>query len=318
MAESNTNPIIINNLQKSYGAVRAVRGVSFEVQEGEIFGLIGPDGAGKTTIIRIVVSLLAADSGEVLFKGKSVGEHIQYVRTNVGYMPQRFSLYQDLTVRENLDFFGDLFKVPPDVQRQRREELYAFSKLGPFENRRAGQLSGGMKQKLALSCMLMHEPDVILLDEPTYGVDPVSRSEFWDILKKLAERGTTILVTTAYMDEAHLCDRVGLMFDGQLLALDTPSALLKQFEKPLFLVESSRPHETYTALKNADFKGEYNLFGNGVHISAGKDFGRNELIKLLEENRIEYKSIRPVQPGLEDLFLELQRKAGDKNELLNE
>ena len=303
------NPIIIKNLTKSYGPVEAVRGVSFEVKKGEVFGLIGPDGAGKTTIIRIIVSLLGVDSGEVLFKGKAVGENIQYVRTNVGYMPQRFSLYQDLTVRENLDFFGDLFEVPVDIQRRRREELYAFSKLGPFEDRRAGQLSGGMKQKLALSCMLMHEPDVILLDEPTYGVDPVSRSEFWDILKELAAKGTTILVTTAYMDEAHLCDRVGLMFNGQLLTLDTPSALLRQFDRPLFLVESNRPHDTYEALQKANLPGQCDLFGNGVHVSGSEDLGLAELKTVLTENNIKYKDIRTVKPTLEDLFLELQRQA---------
>jgi len=309
MADSNKNPLIIRNLKKSYGPVQAVRGVSFEVKEGEIFGLIGPDGAGKTTIIRIIVSLLAADSGEVLFKGKRVGEHIQYVRTNVGYMPQRFSLYQDLTVRENLDFFGDLFKVPKDIQARRREQLYAFSKLGPFENRRAGQLSGGMKQKLALSCMLMHEPDVIVLDEPTFGVDPVSRSEFWDILKELAGRGTTIVVTTAYMDEAHLCDRVGLMFNGQLLALDMPSALMQQFEHPLFLVESDQPHTTYEALKEANIPGQCDLFGNGVHVSGAENFGLHELKEVLLSNNIRFKGIQPVEPNLEDLFLELQRQA---------
>jgi len=303
------NPIVINNLSKSYNTTRAVRGVTFEVKEGEIFGLIGPDGAGKTTIIRIIVSLLGVDSGQVLFKGKAVGENIAYVRTHVGYMPQRFSLYQDLTVRENLDFFGDLFKVPTDIQKRRREELYAFSKLGPFEDRRAGQLSGGMKQKLALSCMLMHEPDVILLDEPTYGVDPVSRSEFWNILKELADKRTTILVTTAYMDEAHLCDRVGLMFNGRLLAQDTPSALLRQFDNPLFLVESNRPHDTYEALQKVGLSGRCDLFGNGVHVSGGNDLGLTEVKTLLKNNNIEYKAIKMVEPTLEDLFLELQRHA---------
>ncbi|HUV37131.1 MAG TPA: ABC transporter ATP-binding protein, partial [Patescibacteria group bacterium] len=169
------NPIHIENVQKAYGAVLALRGVSLDIGQGELYGLIGPDGAGKTTLIRILVTLLRADAGRALVNGKDVGLHVSYVRSSVGYMPQRFSLYRDLTVEENLRFFGDLFAVPRAVQLKRVERLYEFSKLAPFKKRRAGALSGGMKQKLALSCMLMHEPGVIVLDEPTYGVDPVSR-----------------------------------------------------------------------------------------------------------------------------------------------
>ena len=165
------NPIVINNLKKSYGAIQAVKGVSFEVQTGEIFGLIGPDGAGKTTIIRTLVSLLDPDDGEIIFMGKNVAGNTKFVRSNIGYMPQRFSLYRDLTVEENLRFFGDLFKVSVDVQNRLMKKLYAFSKLEPFKNRRAEALSGGMKQKLALSCMLMHQPKVIVLDEPTFVLD---------------------------------------------------------------------------------------------------------------------------------------------------
>jgi len=221
------NPIEIRGLHKSYRKTEAVRDVTFSVPEATIFGLIGPDGGGKTTIMRTLVSLLSFDSGEVLFQGKPVQENVSFVRSHVGYMPQRFSLYQDLTVAENIHFFAELFDVPREEMNSRIEELYEFSTLGPFKERRAGALSGGMKQKLALSCMLVHQPSVIVLDEPTFGVDPVSRNDFWEILKTLAGRGTTILVSTAYMDEALLCDRVALVYRGRLLATDEPTALRK-------------------------------------------------------------------------------------------
>lgn len=299
------NPIIINNLKKSYGAVDAVKGVSFEVQPGEIFGLIGPDGAGKTTIIRTLVSLLDPDEGDILFMGKNVSGNTKFIRSNVGYMPQRFSLYRDLTVEENLRFFGDLFRVPADVQNKLMKKLFTFSKLEPFKNRRAEALSGGMKQKLALSCMLMHEPKVIVLDEPTFGVDPVSRSEFWDILKNLAIEGTSVLVSTAYMDEASMCDNVALMFEGNILAMNHPDRLLKSFKEPLFLIETDQVHIAYNRLSELQIFSDCNLFGNGLHVADRENRGQTGIKKLLVEHSVGFSSIEPIKADLEDLFLRL-------------
>jgi ABC-2 type transport system ATP-binding protein len=299
------NPIIINNLKKSYGTTQAVNDVSFEVQSGEIFGLIGPDGAGKTTILRTLVSLLDPDEGEIIFMGKNVRGNTKFVRSNIGYMPQRFSLYRDLTVEENLRFFGDLFKVSVDVQDELMKKLYAFSKLESFKNRRAEALSGGMKQKLALSCMLMHQPKIIVLDEPTFGVDPVSRSEFWDILKSLSGEGTSVLVSTAYMDEAGLCDKVALMFEGNFLALDEPDRLLKSYDIPLYLIETDQVHTAYNKLHELEEFCDCNLFGNGLHVTDKDNYGEDGIQEILDKRQVEYKSVKLIEPDLEDIFLKL-------------
>lgn len=301
------NAIEVKNLKKHYGTVQAVQGVSFGVRDGEIFGLIGPDGAGKTTIIRTIVSLLKATQGEAFFQGKNVAGNPAYVRAHIGYMPQRFSLYQDLTVDENLDFFGNLFNVPKPEIARRKEELFEFSKLGPFRTRRAAKLSGGMKQKLALSCMLIHQPDTIVLDEPTFGVDPVSRQEFWDILKNLAQKGTSILVSTAYMDEADLCSRVGLIYKGRMLAVDTPKALLKLFSGELFIIESTFPNVTYERMEKHFEQEEIQLFGDGIHFTDLRSRGAEKLRILLDGQQIPYKKIRKSKPVLEDIFLKLMK-----------
>lgn len=299
--------IEVKNLTKNYGALHAVQGASFDVYGQEIFGLIGPDGAGKTTIIRTIVSLLKATEGDVWFQGKNVAQNSEYVRAHIGYMPQRFSLYQDLTVDENLDFFGNLFKVPrPEIVR-RKEELFSFSKLAPFRKRRASDLSGGMKQKLALSCMLIHQPKTIVLDEPTFGVDPVSRQEFWEILKNLTRKGTSILVSTAYMDEAGLCDRVGLIFKGKMLAVDRPENLLGLFEEPLLLIDSQAPHQTFEQLQKVYSDEEINLFGDGIHFTDQQNLGMEKLKENLNKENIPYKNIRKVNPVLEDIFLKLMK-----------
>jgi ABC-2 type transport system ATP-binding protein len=307
------DPIVVSSLRKSYGSVEAVRGVSFAVAKGSIFGLIGPDGGGKTTIMRSLVSLLSIDAGELRFMGRRVDEEPGYVRSRVGYMPQRFSLYQDLTVEENLRFFGDLFAVPRRELAQRVDRLYGFSGLAPFKARRAAALSGGMKQKLALSCMLVHAPEVIVLDEPTFGVDPVSRGEFWSILGSLRSEGTTILVSTAYMDEALLCDRVALVYKGEILASDVPSALCAGFGDDLYLAETESPHRAYDVLLASALCGECNLFGEGVHFtlaSVGPDasVGIGEVERALTERGVALKSLRPIEPGLEDLFLRLMKE----------
>jgi ABC-2 type transport system ATP-binding protein len=297
---------------KNYGDVKAVRGVSFSVEKGEIFGLIGPDGGGKTSLMRSLVSLLKIDGGELYFKGRAVSENPDYVRRNIGYMPQRFSLYQDMSVAENLRFFADLFNVDRDLARTRIEELYGFSGLKPFADRKAGALSGGMKQKLALSCMLVHSPDVVVLDEPTFGVDPVSRSEFWQILGKLKEEGTSILVSTAYMDEADLCDRVGLMFNGKILIVDEPSALPERYPGKLYSVRTDDPHLVHDALEESGLCGECNLFGEGVHLTLADGSAEEEIRDLLDGKSLSFDSFEAIDSGIEDLFLRLMK--GDDDE----
>jgi len=304
------NPIHIENVQKAYGAVLALRGVSLDIGQGELYGLIGPDGAGKTTLIRILVTLLRADAGRVMVNGKDVGRHVQYVRSSVGYMPQRFSLYRDLTVEENLRFFGDLFAVPRAVQLKRVERLYEFSKLAPFKKRRAGALSGGMKQKLALSCMLMHEPGVIVLDEPTYGVDPVSRSEFWEILRSLSGEGKSILVTTAYMDEAELCDRIGLIFEGEIMAQDEPAKLRGGYRYPLYVIKTEEVQRVYAALRREGECAQCALFGDGVHFTDEDGWGREGIIAVLDRLRLPYGEVTRAEPDLEDVFLRLMHHRG--------
>jgi ABC-2 type transport system ATP-binding protein len=296
------------NFGKSYGHVQAVRNVSFSVYRGEIFGLIGPDGGGKTSLMRSLVSLLRIDRGALFFKGRSVGEHPDFVRRNVGYMPQRFSLYQDLTVRENLRFFAELFGVSAAASRERIRELYEFSGLEPFADRRAAALSGGMKQKLALSCMLVHSPEVIVLDEPTFGVDPISRHEFWQILTRLKEAGTTILVSTAYMDEAYQCDRVGLMFDGRILAVDKPSVLKDRYPDKLYSLRTGQPNRAHDVLSAAGFCEECNLFGDGVHFTLREGTAVDGVRDLLENRQVRFESITRIESGIEDLFLRLMKE----------
>jgi len=302
-------PIIVQSLVKKYNKIEAVRGVSFVVRSGEIFGLIGPDGAGKTSILRIIVSLLEADSGEVQFMGRVVRDNTFFVRSNIGYMPQRFSLYQDLTVEENLHFFADLFKISRQERDQRKEQMYQFSRLEPFARRRAGDLSGGMKQKLALSCMLMHSPEVIVLDEPTFGVDPVSRQEFWDILHELSAQGKTILVTTAYMDEAARCDRIALIFEGQILALDEPDALRKNYRFPLYQAVPENPYHSFQKLKAGGLPGQLHLFGDSLHWSDRTGLGPDGFFKRCAAAGIKPAELTGISAGIEDIFLDLMSGA---------
>ncbi len=305
-------PIQVQNLKKAFGAVQAVDDVSFNLNDGEILGLIGPDGAGKTTILRSIVTLLEADSGKLHFQGREITSHAAFVRRHIGYMPQRFSLYQDLTVQQNLRFFGDLFNVSRKEQEQRMEELYRFSNLGSFKNRKAGNLSGGMKQKLALSCMLMHEPRVMVLDEPTFGVDPVSRSEFWDILHRLSEGGISLLVTTAYMDEARQCNRVGLMHEGHMLALNTPDRLIESLGIDIYLVRTSEPHKVYKAFQDTSFANDVQLFGNGLHFLDRKQIGLDVLKEKMAQINITYKSVESIKPDLENVFLNFILSGDDR------
>lgn len=300
--------ISIKNISKSYGSIRAVTNVSFEVQQGEIFGLIGPDGAGKTTLFRILTSLLLPDSGEATVDGLDVVRDYKALRRRIGYMPGRFSLYQDLSVEENLGFFANVFGAHIRDNYDLIRDIYV--QLEPFKNRRAGALSGGMKQKLALCCALIHRPRVLFLDEPGTGVDPVSRKEFWDMLRRLKEADITILVSTAYMDEAELCDRVGLLQKGEILAIDTPAGIRNSFQRPLFAARSDDMYRLIRDLRAIEPGADCYAFGEYAHLALSKNNTTDSLrIEKIQTYLIEqgHKDIEvlPAAATVEDCFIEL-------------
>ena len=289
-------------VHKSFGPVHAVRDFDLNVRRGELFGLIGPDGAGKTTLMRMVVTLLRPDDGSILVDGHDVVSEMRHIRAITGYMPQRFSLYGDLSVEQNLHFFADLFEVPRAEFAARKKRLYEFSRLEPFAKRLAGRLSGGMKQKLALSCTLIHDPDLLLLDEPTTGVDPVSRMEFWTILRELRAQGITIVVSTPYMDEALLCDRVIIMHEGRALAEGSPAELIARHPWPMLEVA---PRDVSAAARElAALPGVHAVqgFGDVLHVSARDE----QFAEALHENlRALYgaAAVRAIEPTFEDVFI---------------
>lgn len=305
--------IKIANLSKSYGQVEAIRDISFEVKAGEIFGLIGPDGAGKTTLMRILVTLLLPDSGSASVAGLDVVRDYKQLRQRLGYMPGRFSLYQDLTVEENLDFFARVFGTSIEENYALIRDIYV--QIEPFKNRRAGALSGGMKQKLALCCALIHKPDVLLLDEPGTGVDAVSRQEFWEMLRRLRDWGLTILVSTPYMDEAALCDRVALIQQGSIIALDTPAGITAAFPRPLFAVRSNDRFRLLGDLRSLDAAASCYAFGEYVHLTL-KNGGatssqaattRTDIRDFLESKNHRDIEVKKITPNIEDCFIELTR-----------
>jgi ABC-2 type transport system ATP-binding protein len=302
--------IEITDLARSYGAVRAVDGLTMRVPAGQIYGLIGSDGAGKTTTLRMLCGALRPDRGQASVMGVDVVRDPEGVRRQLGYMPQRFSLYGDLTVRENIRFFADIYGVPRAEQGPLIARLLAFSRLAPFQGRRADALSGGMKQKLALACTLIHRPAVLLLDEPTTGVDPVSRREFWDILRDAVNRdGMTVLVSTPYMDEADRCHQVGFMRAGALMAGGTPREL-QQLVRGVVLEIQARPlHEAQRALEGLAGVREVQVFGDRLHIVADAAPPEADLRARLAAGGAELASVRPVLPTMEDVFMYLQRQA---------
>ncbi len=301
--------IHINGLQKSYGDIRAIDDIQLHVTEGEIMGLIGPDGAGKTTTIRILCGLLRADDGECRVADFRVPGQIREIRRLIGYMPQRFSLYPDLTVGENLSFFADLYRVEKNERKKNTERLLQFSRLGPFIKRKAAALSGGMKQKLALSCMLIHTPKILLLDEPTFGVDPVSRQEFWEILLELKRDGVTLLVTTPYMDEAALCDQVAFMHKGKLMTVRPPKDIPKLFEYQLLKVYCQQPVQAAREIQNLAHVEAVQIFGDRLHVNThDPESARKDVLKTLKRAGIEVKTIKPAQASIEDVFVDLMRE----------
>jgi ABC-type multidrug transport system ATPase subunit len=259
------NPISIHRISKSYAKTQALQDISFEVKQGELFGVIGPDGAGKTTLFRILVTLLLADEGEARVMGHDVRKDYKQIRREVGYMPGTFSLYPDLSVEENLSFFASIFNTTIQENYELVKDIY--QQIEPFKKRPAGKLSGGMKQKLALSCALIHKPRVLFLDEPTTGVDAVSRKEFWDMLDKIKAQGITIMVSTPYMDEASRCDRVGLIQDGKLLSIDTPEGIISKFPHKLIAVKADNIYQLINDLKTYKHTQAVYPFGEFLHLT---------------------------------------------------
>jgi len=298
------NAIEVTDFTKNYGRVEAVRGVSLTVRPREMFGLIGPDGAGKTTLMRAICTLLAPSRGSILVQGLDVTRNVAEIRNRLGYMPQRFSLYQDLTVEQNLRFFADIFGVPEAERQRRMRRLYDFSRLEPFKHRKAGALSGGMKQKLALSCALIHTPEVLVLDEPTFGVDPVSRQEFWDILRQLQQEGSTILVSTAYMDEADQCDRVALFFRGRIVGMDAPETLKRDYRRPLYALHGTELYKLREFFHRLPQMCTTQLFGDALHVSFSQEPAPGDWQAWQQASAGLLQSWRRIAPSIEDIFLD--------------
>ena len=298
--------ITVSNISKSYKSVKALENISFNVKEGELFGLIGPDGAGKTTLFRILTTLLITNEGSATVAGFDVVADYKKIRNIVGYMPGKFSLYQDLTIEENLNFFATIFGTTIEENYDLIKEIYV--QIEPFKDRRAGKLSGGMKQKLALCCALIHKPKVLFLDEPTTGVDPVSRKEFWDMLKRLQQKDITILVSTPYMDEAALCDRIALIQDGKILQIDTPQAIVKHYPKQIYNVRANNTYQLIKSLKTYEYNHSVYPFGEFVHYTDCRaDFNPKDLILYLESRNLTNIEVNKTQPTIEDTFMELAK-----------
>jgi ABC-type multidrug transport system ATPase subunit len=298
--------IEVKNITKSYDKVQALGETTFSVSKGELFGIIGPDGAGKTTLFRILTTLLKPDTGIATVQGFDVVKQYRKIRNIVGYMPGRFSLYQDLSVEENLEFFATIFGTTIKENYDLIKDIY--SQIEPFKKRLAGKLSGGMKQKLALSCAMIHKPEVLFLDEPTTGVDAVSRKEFWEMLIRLKNSGITILVSTPYMDEASLCDRVALMQEGQILSIETPENIIKSFDKKLFALKST---DIYKLLKTLEKSGDIEVFypfGEYLHAIFNEELNKDSFIKQLISEGFSDIEIHEEAPTIEDCFMDLMRK----------
>lgn len=304
--------VIVKNITKRYGGLIAVDDISFEVKKGELFGLIGPDGAGKTSVFRILTTLLLADGGTASVEGYDVVKDYQAIRNKVGYMPGKFSLYQDLTVEENLIFFATVFNTTIGENYDLIKDIYL--QLEPFKKRRAGKLSGGMKQKLALCCALIHKPDVLFLDEPTTGVDVVSRKEFWEMLGKLKAQKISMVVSTPYMDEARLCDRIALMQDGKIMSVNQPSQIVKSFPKRLF---AAKAKDIYKLLQDLRFDPAIEscyAFGEYVHLTTCTRPDLQKVIEIAEKYDPQDLEVKIIEPTIEDSFIRLMREQDGNNE----
>lgn len=305
---SGDGSVRVNGIVKVYGKkkdqVKALQSISFEVKKGELFGIIGPDGAGKTSLFRILTTLLLPDGGNAIVDGLDVVKDYKEIRNRVGYMPGRFSLYQDLTVEENLEFFATIFKTGIQENYDLIKDIY--SQIEPFKERRAGKLSGGMKQKLALSCALIHRPSILFLDEPTTGVDAVSRKEFWDMLKRLKDQGITILVSTPYMDEAELCDRVALLQLGKILTINTPRGVIADFKKPIMAARASNMLRLLNDLKMFEQTEDAYPFGEYHHAVMKTNFSEEALRNYLQQ-RTKGLDLKKTDADIEDCFMSLMK-----------
>ncbi len=301
-----TSPAImidVRDLHKSYGHIVALAGVSCSVNDAEIFGIIGPDGAGKTSLFRILASLLLPDSGSALMNGVDVVKDYEKIHRMIGYMPGKFSLYQDLTVEENLYLFATVFNTTIEENYHLVKDIY--QQIEPFKTRRAGRLSGGMKQKLALCCALIHKPEVLLLDEPTTGVDPVSRKEFWDMLRQLKKQGITILVSTAYMDEASLCDRIALIQKGRFLGIDTPQGIISSYRRSLWSLHAGNVRGLLKSIRSYPHVRSCFAFGESHHVAVEEGFSERDFQQYLSSKGYGQIHLEPISPTVEDFFLDM-------------
>jgi ABC-2 type transport system ATP-binding protein len=297
--------IKIENLTKTFGHNTAVDNLNLEVEKGELFGLVGPDGAGKTTVMRLLTAIMAPTSGEAWVGSRSILTEGEEIKENIGYMPQRFGLYEDLTVMENILFYADLYDVAESARPPRIEQLLGFSNLTPFTDRLAGKLSGGMKQKLGLACALIHRPEILFLDEPTNGVDPVSRRDFWKILYGLLKEHITIFVSTAYLDEAERCTEIGLLYNGNLLIKDKPAEIKKAVKLPILELWSDDAHairETALRMKGVQ---SVSIYGDRLHITLIEQGMLDEIIKKLKAGGMNIKDYRETVPSIEDVFISM-------------
>ena len=300
--------VSVTQLSKSYSSIKALDDVSFDVPKGELFGIIGPDGAGKTTLFRLLTTLILPDGGSAVIEGLDVVKDYAAVRHIIGYMPGKFSLYQDLTVEENLNFFAMVFNTTVKENYHLIEDIYKH--IEPFRTRRAGKLSGGMKQKLALSCALIHKPKVLFLDEPTTGVDPVSRKEFWEMLLKLKNQGITIIVSTPYMDEARLCDRIALMQNGKFLRIDSPDNIIASYPQKLWSVTADNMHGLLNDLRSCPYVKSSFSFGASYHVTMVESATAAILNEYLINKGYGNIDIREIEPTVEDCFMLMLKEEG--------
>jgi ABC-2 type transport system ATP-binding protein len=303
-------PVVVENIIQKYRTkktvVDALKGISFTVEKGEIFGIIGPDGAGKTSLFRILTTLLLAESGNAWVDGFDVIKDYKEIRNRIGYMPGKFSLYQDLSVQENLEFFATIFNTSIEKNYDLIKDIY--QQIEPFKERKAGQLSGGMKQKLALCCALIHKPSVLFLDEPTTGVDAVSRKEFWEMLHRLKLQGITILVSTAYMDEASLCDRVALIQKGEILSINTPGGIIDEFEKPLWAIKADEMYKLMNSIKDDKEVESCYPFGQYHHVVfKTQENSKQKLENIAKAGHYTNVEIEVIKPNIEDCFMALMK-----------
>jgi ABC-2 type transport system ATP-binding protein len=308
MALENTHKaVVVKDLEKRFGNFLAVNRISFEVGQGEIFGFLGPNGAGKSTTIRMLCGILSPTSGSGTVAGMDITKEAEKIKSHIGYMSQKFSLYEDLTVEENINFYGGIYNIPEDKKQKRKEWVIAMSGLKEHRGVRTALLSGGWRQRLALGCAILHEPPILFLDEPTSGVDPISRRQFWDLIYDLSGKGITVFVTTHYMDEAEYCDRIGLIYRGELIALGTPEALKTRLMKEEVLdVQCSRPQEAMELIEKNSEVQEAALFGKGIHVIVKNAVNAiNGIGQFLQDHSFEVFQIEKIIPSLEDVFVSL-------------